>query len=468
MRYTKLAAAVWFVGGIGLALAFAESDTPNDDFQRPAYSPVLRQAEDWSGLAGRDTTATGDWFDRIKHVSLSRDDKVWASFGGQVRLRAESWSNFGFGSGNDDTFLLTRIRVHGALHIGEHVRFFAEGKSTMSTDRDLPGGRRGLDVDELDLQQAFAELSLPLNQELTLRIRGGRQMLSFGKQRLVSPLDWSNTMRTWDGVLATLAAESWKVSGFWTRFAPIQKYEFNDSTEDDELFGIYATAQCTACNLTFDAYWLGRDRDPLGEERQTIGGRIGGKLWTNFDYDIEAAYQFGDIGGLDIGAFMVASQFGYTFADCPAKPRLFIGFDYASGDDDPTDGDSGTFSQLFPLGHAYLGYIDVVGRQNIFDLSAGLSVKMWKKLNISLAGHLFWRAEVNDALYNAGAAAVRAGGAGTSREVGGEIDLVVKYPLDRHTLLLVGYSHFFPGEFIEQTGSAKDIDFVYTAIQFTF
>ncbi len=466
MRHIHATWAGLILLGMLLPPAQAEQDLPT--FERPAYSPVLRQAEDWSGLSGLDTTATGDWFDRIKYVPLSGDGKVWASFGGQLRLRTETWSNFGFGPANDDTYLLSRLRLHGDLHIGENLRFFAEGKSALATDRDLPGGRRGLDVDELDLLQAFAELTVPLNEKLTLRVQGGRQMLLFSKQRLVSPLDWSNTMRSWDGVLATVSAEVWKVTGFWTRFAPIQKYEFNDSTDDDQLYGLYATGKCMDCDITFDAYWLGRDRDPLGEERHTIGGRIGGKLFSAFDYDLEGAYQFGDIGGLDIGAYMIASQFGYTFANCPAKPRLFLGVDYASGDDDPADGDSGTFSQLFPLGHAYLGYIDVVGRQNILDLSAGVSLTPFKKLTVSLTGHVFRRAEVNDALYNAGAAVVRAGAPGTSRDVGGEIDLVVKYKLDRHTLLMVGYSHFFPGRFIEQTGSSKDIDFVYTSIQFTF
>ena len=32
------------------------------------------------------------------------------------------------------------------------------------------------------------------------------------------------------------------------------------------------------------------------------------------------------------------------------------------------------FNQLYPLGHAYLGYMDYVGRQNIISPSAGISV----------------------------------------------------------------------------------------------
>lgn len=49
-----------------------------------------------------------------------------------------------------------------------------------------------------------------------------------------------------------------------------------------------------------------------------------------------------------------------------------------------------------------------------------------------------------------------------------ELDLFVKYALDRHSSFLAGYSHFFPGGFIGGTGPDRDVDFVYTQYQFTF
>ena len=190
---------------------------------RPAYSPVLRQNEDWSVLAGQDRSGAEDPFDPIKYVPLSDDGSFWVSFGGQARTRVEIWDDFGFGGSNDDTFLATRLRMHADLHAGEHVRFFVEGKSALATERDLPGGNRGLDRDELDLQQAFGDLTLPLGDGLAVTVRGGRQMLLLGKQRLVSPLDWSNSMRAWDGVMAILTCKAWKIHGFWTQFVPVQR-----------------------------------------------------------------------------------------------------------------------------------------------------------------------------------------------------------------------------------------------------
>jgi len=157
---------------------------------------------------------------------------------------------------------------------------------------------------------------------------------------------------------------------------------------------------------------------------------------------------------------------GYTFADAPATPRLHVGFDYASGDDSNDDGDVETFNQLFPLGHAFFGYVDAVGRQNMIDLGAGVSLKPADRLTVALVDHNFWRAD--DALYNAAGGVVRAGALGSSSEVGNELDLTVKYALDRHAMVLLGYSHLFAGDFIEESGPDDDIDFAYVSVQYTF
>ena len=145
-----------------------------------------------------------------------------------------------------------------------------------------------------------------------------------------------------------------------------------------------------------------------------------------------------------------------------------VGFDFASGDDDPTDGDVGTFNQLFPLGHAFLGYIDAVGRQNIIDLH--VTVGAWpveKTIRVQADIHQFWLAEDDDALYSAGGGILRAG-TGSETDVGTEVDLTVLWNANRHTSVLAGYSHFFAGDLIDQTGPSDDIDFFYTQITFTF
>ncbi len=149
------------------------------------------------------------------------------------------------------------------------------------------------------------------------------------------------------------------------------------------------------------------------------------------------------------------------------EPRLFLGFDYASGDDSP-GGDVETFSQLFPLGHAHLGYMDAIGRQNIIDFNQGISFHPLNRLTVNIHNHLFWRASSADAIYNAGGNVSRAGGLGASRKIGDELDLTLKYKFSRHLVGLLGYSHFFTGEFIGESGANEDMDFVYTQFKYMF
>jgi Alginate export len=88
------------------------------------------------------------------------------------------------------------------------------------------------------------------------------------------------------------------------------------------------------------------------------------------DFEVEGAAQVGTVGDADIAAGMVTATVGYTLPAPRLSPRIYLEFDYASGDSQP-GGDVGTFNQLYPNGHACLRYIDYVGRQNMISASGG-------------------------------------------------------------------------------------------------
>ena len=111
--------------------------------------------------------------------------------------------------------------------------------------------------------------------------------------------------------------------------------------------------------------------------------------------------------------------------------------------------------------------MDYVGRQNIISPSAGIAVSPLPRLTLSLTQFFFWRASDRDALYDAAGAVLRPGTTTTARYVGAELDLLVNYQFNRHLLGYVGYSHFFPGAFIERSGPGRNSDFVYAALRYT-
>jgi hypothetical protein len=463
-------------GGAARQHAFEQG---NAGYEPPKYE-ILRQDEDWSVLAKREPSQPGDFFDPIKFIPLNGSGSVWLNFGGQARGRVEAWNNFNFGApetaDDNDVFLLSRFLYHADLHVGEYLRLFAQGKSAFVTGRNLVGGRLFTLADELDLQNGFVDLGLPLPRIGKWTLRVGRQEMLFGKQRLVSPADWSNVRRTFDGLRGIFEHGDWSVSGFWTRLVIPRKYEFNRSDANADFFGIYAAGRVPKTPLGVDIYWLGLTTDlPLfpgaegKERRQTLGVRLYGKIpRTLVDVEVEGAYQLGEIGEADIGAFMFTIVTGYTFASFSWRPYLYIGFDYASGDDEEGDDQIKTFNKLFPTGHGHLGYIDIVGRQNIIDLRSGVSFKPVRKLIAAVDWHNFWRADRRDALYSPGGVPLRPGSAGSSEYIGSEIDLTLQYPLDRHILVQAGYSHFFAGDFIKESGPSDDVDFAYLMTQLTF
>lgn len=439
---------------------------------RPKFE-FLRQREDWA----RFPTAgdVDDPFDGLKHVKLSSDGDVWVSFGGRVESRIEYWRSFNFGApptaDHDDSFVVSRGLAHADLHVGDRFRLFVEGKSAQATDRDLPGGRRDLDMDTLDLQQAFADVLLPVG-EGTLLLRPGRQMLMFGAQRLISPLPWGNALRTWEGLTAEWRQGPWSVTGIATSFVPVDKTHFNDPDDDVKLYGVYATKAPPKGGHGIDLFVLGSERPAVSlngtsgdEERTTFGARVFGPAGKGVDYEVEAAWQTGEIGAEDIAAWSIASQVGWKPEGWAGAPRLFLGIDAASGDDTP-GGDSKTFYPLFPLGHAYFGYIDAVGRQNVVDASIGGKWALSSATSLSLGVHSLHLMETEDALYNAGGGATRSGF--NSREIGTEFDLTVDTRVDRHAAVHAGYSRFFAGDALSETGPSEDIDFVHFGVKYTF
>ncbi|TFH25108.1 MAG: hypothetical protein E4H03_01725 [Myxococcales bacterium] len=470
--------ALWAAGITTLLLAasgVAQAEPP----PRPEYN-VLPWKEDWSVLRGVEKK---DFFDPIKYVPMSKDGRYWASFGAQWRLRPEIWRKFNFGvqgaapnDKDDDEFLLSRIMFHGDFHLGETFRIFLMGKSALSTDRDLQGGTTPFYVDQIDLQDGWIEAKLPIpTDKIDLRVRGGREELLEGRQRLVSPLDWANVRRTFDGANFILRSKRFYSKAFWSRPVRVKKYAFNPSS-GNQFFGIYNTMKDVQWVDGFDVYWLSLLSDDVtfngttgDENRQTMGGRTWGNIATStFYYDGEFAYQFGDVGGANINAFMFAGFVGVPFEVLKRVPKVELGFGYASGDDTPGDDKVETFNQLFPLGHAYLGKIDAIGRQNVIDTSLTGMVNTFFDVKARLEGHYFWRASTDDAVYNAGGGVLRPGAAGSSSDVGGEIDLILTKGWGRHFVSQFGYSHFFAGKFIDQAantpaflGADKDIDFIY-------
>lgn len=427
--------------------------------------------------------APRDPFAAIKHVAVAGGGRVWVGFGGQARVRYEQWDGFNFAAKPDSAdggVGLLRLRLSADLHVGGSVRVFAEGKSAVVPDRPLAGGRRTNDMDQLDVQQLWVGVTLPAVAGTAPSVRLGRQDVGLGRERLIGEGDWANTRRTFEGFTVRASRGDWALTGLLVQPVTVKKVRLNRRDTTATVYGAYLSNPRVTPTLSLDLYWLGLNRKSVTfncwslpnactrgvEQRQTVGARLAGRLpGAPVDIELEAAQQFGTVGANDIRAWMGTAVLGWTIPRLPLSPRIYAQVDYASGDR-RQGGDTGTFFQLYPSAHGFLGYADVLGRANIVDVVGGASAR-FATGTLSVDAHRFLRASLADGMYGTAGQVVRQPSAGLARHLGDEIDVLFRYPHSTTVVWLAGFSHFFPGQFVEQTGAATATSVLYTSLQFT-
>ena len=203
----------------------------------------------------------------------------------------------------------------------------------------------------------------------------------------------------------------------------------------------------------------------------TLGARFSGKS-GGFTYSAEGAYQFGDRAELDVDSYGWALTADYNFGGA-MNPTIGVEWDFASGDDNSSDGDYGTFDPLFPFGHLYQGYMDLFAWRNGHDIVVKFGIDATEDLWLGAALHWFILDEENDSWYNASGAAIRTSAlAGIDNSVGQELDLHGKYKVNDSVALWFGYSHFFAGDYVNDTDQGtngdEDADWVFLQMTVNF
>jgi hypothetical protein len=436
---------------------------------------------------------------------VTRARKV--TLGAEIRARYENRYNHDFSDAtpNGSDFTLLRTRLNLGMDVTDDVKAFIQVQ-----DARIFGAEQNEAANEqnLDLRQGYVDVLKFAGLPLTLRV--GRQTLVYGDQRLIGAFDWNNVGRAFDGARAMLTlTESLRLDLFATKiaelddavaegesiapFAPTLAFPSANPTEggdeDQNFYGAYA--QGKSGKQTLDAYLLYlEDNSPEVAARGVGAGTPieehatddDLRLWTGgvrlkgpvpalagLDYGFEGAYQFGEGADFDIRAFALHGELGYALP-LFLKSRLSVEANYATGDDDPADGDFETFSNLFPTNHLHYGYMDRVGWSNAENYALKLDSRITDKLSAKLHAWFFRLAEEEDALYHAGGGTIFGpGAAGGEDEVGQEIDLVAAYTYNDVLAFEGAYAHFFIGDAVKTAkAEAEDADFAYLQMNLKF
>ena len=460
----------------------AEAPAPTAPAPSPAASAYkgVYYDNDFSYLRNPDNREFyfGDYF---KQRPVGRRSML--DLGGEYRLRDhhEHGIRGSALNGVDDDFLLQRTRFYGNLAVGEGLRFFGEAlDSVTSFQRHLP---RTTEVNGIEALNLFVDARILDGERGDLWGRVGRQELLLGNQRLIGPAEWNNILRTFDGAKLFWRGEKWDVDAFWVRpvaFGNLPASQLRADQPDlrQELTGLYSTYRGVK-DQTFDFYYFGQTvygppqtpANPVDQQLNTLGSRWQGKrgkwLWEG-----EGGVQFGRYAGKGDSAGFAVAGLGRELPDAPWKPTIWTYYDWASGTANPGGSRRHTFNQLYPWAHRYLGWMDLVGRQNIRDLNMLATFVPSDKTRLVVWHHIFHLDQARDALYNAAGAPIRVSPTGSAgRYVGQELDLLFQVIVNPRADVLFGYSHFFAGSFIKSTnppGVSGQADFYYSQWSWKF
>lgn len=406
---------------------------------------------------------------------------------------------------NDDGWLLNRFRFGLAVKPARWLKLYAQTQDVREWDSDRPK-IQGIDGaegdDEFDLRQAYVEFADYEHFPLGLTV--GRQGLNYGDRRLIADSQWGNFGRTFDAAKLRVQQSKWWVEAFFGRPVQIRTEVFDDSDAADNIAGLYFSNDFLPFQTT-EIYAFYRDKgdnqpdlspvnkfDPQGSGNGpaarfvALGARVDskpGKL-AGWDYNAELVYEFGDLWSgdrttpkLDLHAFAAHAAFGYTFEQTGWRPRFGLEYNYASGDRNPDDGSSQSFQNILPSNHDKFGLMDEFGWRNVHNARFQFSVKPIKTVDVSLSYHSFWLADTNDYWFRSNGNSTLRTTAPDGRDVrrigasnfaGQSLDFAVKWSPAKWLQVDTGYSHFFAGDYLADTGPSDAADFGYMQVGVKF
>lgn len=372
-----------------------------------------------------------------------------------LRLRPEFRDNFDSQPGDDfDAFWGQQLRVSLRVRVRPSLSGYVQLQ-----DVHAWGAERDDVIYQFNTNLRQFYLNWVPHDRFTLRL--GRQELLYGNQRLVGPFGWDTVGRTFDGArLAWRWSSRWSSDVFAARLVEVRRGTPHRVGNQD-LYGLYTRFTPTRPEQV-GVYALyhrdglrSRGELPTGTPSPTRIATFGARLFrvaaSGFRYDLEHAWQIGQRGDDRHRAAALAAQLGYAF-NRRFSPYLAFEYNFATGDRNPTDGRSGEFHNLFPTNHYHYGHADLMGWRNMHDLRATLALGLHPKLRVQTDYHRFLLASRRGRWSSAGGQTlgfVPSGAVG--RDLGQEIDLMVRVPVNKYLQFESGYTVFIPGTFARAT-----------------
>lgn len=371
-------------------------------------------------------------------------------FSGQVRVRLEG-ADRSFTGEPSRSQVLQRARLGLKVIVSEDTQAFLQIQDSR---------RWGFEATTLsntqnaDFHQAWGQWKKSYSKA-NLRIRGGRQELSYGTQRIIGPVGWHNVGRSFDALHTRVSKGGWTGDLVVSR---LRDERFNVISDfNDDLYFTYHQYKFNDKDMKLEGYLLYRN-DRSDRYETTPGLHYSGKA-SRFNWDAEVAGMFGKRDYRDLSSYLASGQVHFVVIP-ERKVSIGGGVDYLSGDDPDTPEDElFSVARIFHTGHKFYGFMDVApllaGRAGLID--PYVVVKMGKTGRFSgiAAGHFFMVDQPGNS--EVGAPLVRQ----TSSNLGTEVDVKLYLQVATKSQISIGGSVFVPGDFLKNQGRDKNATWGY-------
>lgn len=448
-------------------------------------------------------------------------DVNWLDLGLEYRARYEHRDNdFRRSDENIDDPLLLRTRAYiGVKEILDPLRFAVEVQDSRRNNGDYSRAYDTRDVNQADVLQGYLELHFKesifgkddLGNSRPFWVRGGRLAWESLDRRLIARNEWRNTTNTFQGVRANIGDKKndWQLEAFAVK--PVQRFtrSLDEVDHSQDFYGVIGDWRGWSEYVTLQPYYFLLKQDgnkvkynangqeltgstlssaQIDRKIHTAGLRAYGAFSSGWDYDTSYIKQWGNqdrflsnaLGSINVDhdAYSYGAEVGYTFKNT-WKPRVSAYYGVASGDSSPATGtdrtDSQRFERLFGFARPWSNN-DYIQMENIRTpkLHLEFEPKVSFLENVKVDTSFSWyRLDDSSDRWQAGSNLRDRTGA-SGNDLGKEVDLRVRFPINQYASLNIGYAHFWAGDFVKDSAKiasnnndanrSSSSDFFYTEL----
>lgn len=413
----------------------------------------------------------------LKNIPIGKNStRTNLSFGGEIRQRLRYMNHMNFGdvrpgTNDKDLFWMQRYMIHADLNAGRNIRFFTQLHSCHVVFKEEP--TPGIDVDKLDLMQAFVDIRF--GQKTSVLFRFGRQDINYGSGLFIGTRDGPNVRQTYDGIFTSVRTRNIKSDFFLVKPALSKPSFFDNAINKDFLvYAAYLTMNVTEANI-LELYYFGTnqknarfDENTATDNRHSMGIRLSNRN-SPLNYNIEFTGQLGKFGNMKIRSWQLASVLGYRWDHLPLHPGIESRQLILSGDPHSEDNIVNSFRPV--SSRPPICEMVPAGSANIMVFNPAVQVEFTRFISFSVSYYAVWRHTTYDGIYNLEMNAPRIR---DRDEPGTDYDKLYcqgvygafQYSPNQHFLVSLISCVFFPETYLKATGAGQNLQ--ATALRFTY